>query len=188
MDFTSIHSVINREPSPDMTFKEVTKRPIFGTISAALIVITLLFLFGTLKTVPCGDGVMKAFNRSFVHLDFIHLFTNIFVFFVLSRIEVKFGSGFFMLLILQLLVITTVMELILKKFWNVPCSIGFSGVLFGLAVWELVYDRNVNMALILGILAMVVTPTIQNPKASLVGHGLGALAGLMVAIYYKPPK
>ena len=67
---------------------------------------------------------------------------------------------------------------------RINCSVGWSGVLFGLAVWEIVKEKEkVDSSLIIAIGAMVVSPSLQNPQASLIGHALGALAGFIVAMY-----
>jgi membrane associated rhomboid family serine protease len=183
----TMDDIVQMDPPKPMSWDGLKKRPVFAFVTTVLIVISLLYFFGLLKTLPCGDGVLRGLNRTFVHVDLAHILSNLFVFYVLSRIEMNFGSKFFVMLIVQLLILTTALEWIVKQFWNIPCSIGFSGVLFGLAVWELVYDRNLNMALLLGIGAMIITPSLHNPKASLIGHGLGALAGLIMSFYFKPP-
>jgi len=169
-----------------LTLEILKKRPVFGIITAGLITITVLYTFGFLKSLPCGEGVLKGLNRSFIHINAVHIISNLFVFYILSRIEVIHGSKVFISLIIQLSILTTFIELLLHYVVHVPCSIGFSGILFGLAVWELIYDRSVNLALLLGISAMVVLPSLNNPKASLVGHGVGALSGLILASYYQP--
>lgn len=174
---------MNQEP---LTWELLSKRPVFGTISAGLIVVMGLYIFGILKEVPCGNGTIETLNRTFIHLDTVHILSNLFVFYVLSRIEVIHGSSFFATLIVQLLAITTIFEILLKQFINAPCSVGFSGILFGLVVWELLYDRNLSLVLLISVGAMVVTPSLQNPKASLTGHTIGALSGLVLALYYRP--
>lgn len=177
-----------KEPIEELSWSVLKKRPVFGTISTGLIVVMLLYAFGVLKMLPCGDGVLNSLNRTFVHADLKHILSNLFVFYILSRIEVTHGSIFFVLMLVQLMVITIVLEIIVKSIWNIPCSIGFSGILFGLAVWELIYDRNVSLALLIGIGAMVIMPSLQNPKASLIGHSLGAFSGFILSLYFKPAE
>lgn len=172
----------------EITINTIINRPVFALISSGLIFITILYVFGVLKELPCGEGPLNGLNRAFVHVDSAHIISNLFVFYILSRIEVTHGAGVFILLIVQITFIATVFELILKELIDIPCSIGFSGVLFGLAVWELLYDKNIDLALLFGVAAMVITPSLHNPRASLIGHGLGAIAGLLVSLYYKPMK
>ena len=66
-----------------------------------------------------------------------------------------------------------------KLLKSLPCSIGFSGVLFGVAAWELVTNKGFDWLVALSLVAMVAVPTIQNPKASLMGHIVGAIAGII---------
>lgn len=163
-------------------------RPVTAFVTVVIITISALYFFGIMKEVPCGDGVVKGLNRAFIHGSYSHIVSNLFAFMVLSRIEEKYGSGFFASLIVQLLVATTLMELIAKQFMHVQCSIGFSAVLFGLVSWELMNERNIDMALFLALAAMVVSPSINNPRASLFGHAVGAIAGVIVALYFKPKE
>jgi len=106
---------------------------------------------------------------------------NLFAFYVLSRIEVKYGSIFFLSLIAQILVLTVLLEGLMRRFTKINCAVGWSGVLFGLAVWEIVHGKQVNNELLLAIIAMVVSPSLKNPQASLMGHALGAFAGFIIA-------
>jgi hypothetical protein len=177
-----------RISSKNIDFGKTVVRPITAIVTTVIIVIAALYGFGVLKDVPCGEGVLKGLNRTFIHANWKHVAANLFAFLVLSRIEERYGSKFFGILIVQILVIATMIELVAFQFFDVPCSVGFSGVIFGLIAWELMNDRDVNITLFLGLAGMVVAPSLQNSKASLTGHAIGAVAGLLVAIYYKPKK
>ena len=161
-------------------------RPITSIVTTVLIIITLLYSFGAIKQIPCGEGVFKGLNRTFIHTDWQHIASNLFAFMVLSRIEEKHGSKFFGILLINLLLITTFVELMAFQFCKIPCSIGFSGIIFGLLTWELMSERDVTISLLLSIAAVVVAPSIQNKKASLIGHAIGALSGIILSTYYKP--
>ena len=163
-----------------------TKKPVFSFISVVLIIITLLYIFGYFKNVPCGSDPLKILRRQFIHSNYGHIVANLVVFYILSRIEIEFGSSVFFMIILQILVISTTLELIVHHMFNIPCSVGFSGVLFGMAVWEFMYSRSMNYAVLLTILAIVIAPSVTNPRASLIGHSLGAFSGLLLSLYYSP--
>lgn len=160
-------------------------RPVF-TIIALIILAIFLFDSRDFEKI-CGDqSLFNGFKRTFIHGNSQHIMSNLFAFYVLSRIEIQFGSAFFFGLILQILVLTVLFEAGLHYITkgNINCSVGWSGVLFGLAVWELVREKQadgVDGALILAIVAMVVSPSLENPQASLLGHALGAFSGFIVA-------
>ena len=92
------------------------------------------------------------------------------------------GSGQYLALILFLLVAQTFLEMFLYNLGAAyRCSIGFSGVLFGLLAWEMFALQEFEPYLFLVLLLMVVYPSIQSPQASLIGHGIGALVGVIAA-------
>ena len=161
-------------------------RPVFAFISTVLIVVAVLYGTGVLKSVPCGPGVLKGLNRTLIHANGAHIAANLFAFFVLSRIEAKYGSRFFAALLVQIAVAAAVIELTIHQFFHVPCAVGFSGILFGLTAWEMVNSRDVNFTLLLSLAAMTVAPSLESSKVSLIGHSIGTVAGLAVALYYKP--
>lgn len=166
-------------------FKKVVQRPVTAFVTTILIVVMLLYSIGLLKDLQCGKTVINGLNRSFIHADWQHIMGNLFAFFVMSRIEANHGSKFFAILIAQILALETIIELMARQFFDLNCSIGFSGVLFGLVAWELINDKDLDLALFLGLGAMVVAPSMENNRASLVGHFIGALSGVIVGMYYK---
>jgi predicted membrane channel-forming protein YqfA (hemolysin III family) len=70
-------------------------------------------------------------------------------------------------------------------FSNLPCSIGFSGILFGIMAWELTTKKDFDIFIVLSIVGIVVAPSIQDSKTSLVGHAVGAIAGVIGGILWK---
>lgn len=173
--------------TPDIgkAFASASIKPVTSFMITVLIVVFAMYSIGVLKDIPCGEGVLKGLNRTFIHANWKHIASNLFAFIVLSRIEDRYGPKFFGILIVNLLVITTMIELLAFQFFNVPCSVGFSGIIFGLISWELMNEKDINLTLFLGLAGMVVYPTLQDSKASLLGHGIGAVAGLLVSAYYK---
>ena len=91
-----------------------------------------------------------------MYIDFYHLIGNLIAFYGLSRIEQNLGTKNFILLIVFLLVFNTIAETIIYKLFPcIKCSIGFSGVLFGLITWELIKNKQLDITLIASILFMV---------------------------------
>ncbi|MCP3682258.1 MAG: rhomboid family intramembrane serine protease, partial [bacterium] len=101
-------------------------------------------------------------------------------------VEINMGCNKFVALILFLLLFNTMSEVIINKiFKRMPCSIGFSGVIFGIAAWELVTNKGFDWIVLLSLGIMIAGPTIKNPKASLSGHIVGAISGVVGAILWK---
>jgi len=93
------------------------------------------------------------FMTNFIHIDFEHLLANLFGLYSLSRVERNMGTKPFFFLVLYLLIVSSVIESIIHKiFKNIPCSIGFSGVLFGVMTYEIIKTKKINIFLVGSIL------------------------------------
>lgn len=160
--------------------------PVSVFLAVSIVVIFSLYSTTALKELPCGKDVMSLFYSNFVHIDLYHLFSNIFALYALSRVEVAIGGKKFAGLIVFLLLFNTLAEVTANKInKNLKCSIGFSGVLFGVAIWEIVTTKDIDLTIILAIVAMVALPSIQNPRASLLSHSIGALSGIMGGLIWN---
>lgn len=160
--------------------------PVTLFLAVSIVVVFSLYLTTAIKTIPCGKDVMSKFYSNFVHIEPYHLMANLFALYALSRVERELGAKRFIGLIVFLLIFTTLTEVVIHKAYNqLPCSIGFSGILFGIMAWELVTKRKLDMVLVLSIIALVAAPTIQNPKASLMGHSVGAVAGVVGGLLWN---
>ena len=166
-----------------VNFKQV---PVSVMIAVSIVVIFSLYATSAIKEIPCGKDVMSIFYGNFVHVDIYHLLSNIYALYALSRVELSMGGKQFTGLIVFLLVFNTLAEsLTHKMFKDLKCSIGFSGILFGVTAWEMSTTQDLDWVLISSLLAMVVGPTIQNPKSSLMGHAVGAVVGMMGGIIWS---
>lgn len=164
-------------------FKDV---PVSIFLSVSIIVVFSLYLTNAIKTIPCGNNVLSGFFSNFIHIEPYHLMANLFALYALSRVERNIGAKKFITLIVFLLIFNTIIEVALHKlFPKIPCSIGFSGVLFGIMTWELVTNQELDFILLVSIGAMVLSPSIMNPKASLLGHAAGAATGVIGALIWK---
>jgi membrane associated rhomboid family serine protease len=160
--------------------------PVSVFFAVSIIIVFSLYLTTAIKTIPCGNDVMSSFLSNFVHVDSYHLMANLFALYSLSRVEQNVGTKRFLGLIVFLLIFNTLAETIVHKAYpNMPCSIGFSGILFGIMTWEIVTKKQLDLMLVFSIVAMVVIPSIQNPKASLLGHSVGAIAGVVGGLVWK---
>lgn len=165
---------------------KLQRRPVSLAIGLLLVLVWLFTLQGFNLDEVCGKGFVKAIARNFVHLNLFHLLVNLYALEALSRIELYLGSGSYIGLLIIILLLASTMEFLLNE--TVPslrCSIGFSGVLFGLLAWEMMVMGEFQPYLFLILLVIVVFPTLSNPRASLIGHGLGALAGVIAALFWR---
>ena len=117
--------------------------PISSFIAVSIITIFSLYLTNVIKTIPCGDTVLSSFYSNFLHIEPAHLIGNLTALYALSRVERAIGSKQFIALIIFLLVFNSIVESIIhKRYPNIPCSIGFSGVLFGIMSWEMITNNK----------------------------------------------
>lgn len=160
--------------------------PVSVSIAILIVIIFSLYLTKAIQTLPCGKNLISIFYSNFVHTRISHLAVNIFAIYALSVIEKDIGPRRFLGLIIFLLVFNTITEFILRKiFHSIPCSIGFSGILFGISAWELVTTKEFDLLLILSIMAMVLVPSIEDSRASLMGHAVGALSGVIGGLIWN---
>jgi membrane associated rhomboid family serine protease len=160
--------------------------PVSVFLAVSIIIVFSLYISTAIKTIPCGKDVMSSFLSNFVHVDSYHLIANLFALYALSRVEREIGAKRFLSLVVFLLIVNTLVETMIHKVYSeMKCTIGFSGVLFGIMTWEIVSKKELDFILVLSICAMVLMPSIQNPKASLVGHTVGALSGIIGGLLWK---
>lgn len=154
------------------------------------ILITLVYIFYKIKiftTLPCNNDIVSVFIRNFIHVNLVHLLSNLAGLFILYKVETDLGKHEFFYILIGILLLNTLIEYIVNKSFPdyVKCSIGFSGVIFSYAVFELVTSSNFAMSAV-AILVMTLTlPSLKSSNVSIVGHLIGVLAGLLTAIAYK---
>ena len=156
-------------------------------IAVSVVIVFALYITTAIKTIPCDKNLMSVFLSNFVHLEPSHLIANLFALYNLARVEKQLGPKKFGCLIVFLLIFTTVTEVLAHKlFSELKCSIGLSGILFGIMSWELTTKKGLDLMIVLSIIGVVVTPTVQNSKgSSLLGHAVGAIAGVIGGILWK---
>jgi membrane associated rhomboid family serine protease len=163
--------------------------PVCNFLAVSMIVIFCMYFTELIKKVPSNDKIIPNFFSNFVHTEFDHLLGNIFVLYAFSRVEKQLGMKKFISLLVFLLIFNTVVDTFLHNlFPTMPCSIGFSGILFGIISWEITTNQKVNVYIIAPILFSVVLPSIRNTKISLSGHLIGAFSGIIGGILWKYMK
>ncbi len=160
--------------------------PVCIFLIISLFSIFLIYLTSIVKSVPCGKDVLSNFYSNFTHVDIFHLIGNLSGLYVLSRVEQNIGSKQFIKLLIFLLIFNTVTETIIHKIIpSTQCSIGFSGVLFGIATWEIITTQEVDYAAVLAIIFSAIRPTVNQIKTSISGHVIGAIGGIISGIIWS---
>ena len=160
--------------------------PVSTLIATVLIAIFGMYSSKAISKLPCGSSIKDTLFSNFVHIDASHLISNLYGLFALSKVETEIGIGKFVGLFTFLLIFNTFVQYIARRIVpSVKCSIGFSGILFGIMTWELVAKKKLDMNLLIAILLLVITPSMKNNQASLLGHGIGAISGIIGGLLFK---
>jgi membrane associated rhomboid family serine protease len=155
-------------------------------LAISIIVVFLLYITTIIKTIPCGKDLKSVFLGNFIHLDFYHLLSNLIALYSLSRIEEKVGVKRFLALVIFILSFNTITETIVHKiFPSIPCSIGFSGVLFGLTSWEYVTHNKLDLSLLGSIALITIIPSLKSTKVSLISHSVGSISGIIAGLIWN---
>jgi len=163
----------------------VNNNPVSAFLAVSIILIFSMYSTSVIKSVPCGRGIIEVFKSNFVHTNTGHMLSNIYALYALSRVERSIGSRKFFTLVLFILIVSVILESTLIKIFDLPCSIGFSGVLYGVTAWELVTSKKIDMYLIASIILSVIVPSLKNNNSSIVGHSVGALTGVIVGLLWN---
>jgi membrane associated rhomboid family serine protease len=155
--------------------------PVSLFLAISIVLVFALYVTTVFKTVPCGRNFLSSFCGNFVHIDLFHLAANLVTLYTLARVERDIGAKRFSFLIVFLLIFTSIVEVTIHKIIpNIACTIGFSGILFGILAWELTTKKGLNLLVVISIIGVAVMPTIQNPeRASLLGHLVGVVSGII---------
>jgi membrane associated rhomboid family serine protease len=128
----------------------------------------------------CNKKLYNSFARQFYHGDISHLLSNLFVFFQLSYLLDKIlDLESYLLLIVSLIVLLSLIDYVLYKNNLINCSIGFSGVVFGLYAWVLLYNKGFNKALFIDLIVLLY-PSLVVPNISFIGHLTGIIVGIFM--------
>jgi rhomboid protease GluP len=151
------------------------------TLSLLMVSILLAFWTGTFTELPCNPDYISTIARNFIHVQAFHILANLFAFYQMREIELQLGVSSYILLILALVFVQSTIEFILSSYVDLGCSIGFSGVLYGLLVWMLMSTPSTNRQKLVPILISIVVSSLAIPNVSLSGHLIGFVSGLIVA-------
>lgn len=161
--------------------------PVSKSIASVLIVVFALYATNVVTNVPCTPDIQTVFISNFVHTDMYHILANLIALYALLKIEKRIGSKMFLSLILFLLGLITLIEVGMRRVIpDLQCSIGFSGVLIGVFVWELIGSKGgkIDLAILASIAVFSVGPSLIHSNVSLSAHIIGAISGLIGGLIY----
>ena len=159
--------------------------PITSFLTVVIVVLFSLYYTSILKTIPCEKNMKSIFISQFIHIDFFHLISNLYGFYALSRVELAMGPKKFFILVLFLLIFNTIFEFILHRLLKTPCSIGISGILYGIVTFELLSNKIVDYHGILSIFLSIYSSYTSTINSSLYGHLIGGFSGILGSIIFK---
>jgi len=165
--------------------KNFQNTPICSFLAVFIITIFSLYFTNAIKSIPCEKDMTSIFMTNFIHTNFSHLIVNLIALYALSRIEYQIGIKNFSILLIFLLFINTFFEFILHKILDIPCSIGISGVLYGMAVFEIIYTNTIDYSMLAALILNIFISYNMDKQSSLYGHLIGVVSGFIGAIIFK---
>ena len=149
-------------------------------LTLAMTAVFIAYSLKALVTLPCGNDVVSIIESQFVHVNFVHLASNLLALWYLVNIEHTFGSARFAALVVAIAVVSSVVDSVIG---HRGCSIGFSGVVFGLFAWSALTTTGSKLRNI-AVVAMLLVANI-GPRVSLRSHAIGAASGAVIALCYN---
>lgn len=145
-------------------------------LMAVMSLITLGYQTEFFTWLPCGFSFLQLFYSNYVHLLWSHLLINMIVFWQINYIE-RLAGSYYLIYILVISALIAVFSMVINYWHKLECSIGFSGVLYGLIIWYMLVSSANLMEYVLVLASIAVMPLFI-PNISVMGHLLGCLAGL----------
>lgn len=156
------------------------------TISIIIIIIYLLYFINIFKSYPCGKDMVSNMLSNFIHNEPVHLISNLYGLYVLTRVEEKVGSLNFIYIVLIILIMNSIFETIFHRLFNLSCSIGFSGIIYGIFAWEIVSGfKEFDWTLLSAIIFDIFSVLFLKKKIGLINHFIGIISGLILGNLYK---
>jgi membrane associated rhomboid family serine protease len=170
----------------DISVPKISDIPVSTFVGISIIIIFCLYTVNILKYIPCGKDFVSVFSANFIHIESYHFMSNLYALYALSRVEKELGAKKFFTLLIFLLIFNTIIEVVIHKLIpTIPCSIGLSGVLFGIMTYEIISKNELDFFIITSIIATVAMPSIMSRRVSLLAHSIGAFSGIIGGLLYK---
>ena len=129
----------------------------------------------------CDKTLIANISQNFTHLEIAHIVLNLLAFYNLQNLELHYGSYKYAQIILILVLFQSFITYIINKNFNLTCSIGFSGVIFGLYMLDFFRLKDINTTNIMFALFMIIQPSLYYRNVSLSGHLIGGLSGFFLS-------
>ena len=147
-------------------------------LSIILTVVYLSYSANILNSLYCKDTIPAKIVSNYIHINLVHLLSNLVGLYFLSEIEEKIGSHKFLILILFLTLSLSACEYI---FFKSKCSIGISGILYGLVAYEMFKFKDIDYNVIGALVTLFLFG--GNSKISHSGHLLGFIVGVISTLF-----
>ena len=142
-------------------------------VSSLLAATILGFYF--LSTIDCSDSIPATVTRTFQHAGLFHLILNLMALREVAQLEKTVGSCTVLVLVLMLIAGTTALEMI---FPPTKCSVGLSGILFGVVTWRSFrHHRSGDAA---ALIFVYLISSMFSPNISFWGHAQGVAIGALI--------
>jgi membrane associated rhomboid family serine protease len=160
--------------------KEFIKKRKICCITALILILIFIGYFTKYFTNVGYENFTDILLSNFIHIDAFHLFSNLVMLYVFSRVEDHIGFKKFIIVIFSILLLNTVMEFCLRKMKK--SSIGFSGILFGLISYEIIANQRLEKS---SIFALILNMIPMGGNVDFIGHGIGIISGLLIGTIVK---
>lgn len=149
-------------------------------IAVIIIVVHALYSMRIIKRVPCNKNISDILAGNFVHIDMKHVISNIYGIYIASILEQEYGTRYFMKIVVFIIILSSSVENLIRK-KSRYCTIGYSGVIFGIITFYSVKKRERLLSLFL--LSAVFLGSLKE-NVSNVGHLIGIASGLIASIIF----
>jgi len=145
-------------------------------ISMIILITYSSYHLNIINEIPCEQDITSKILANFIHTDFMHLISNLSSLYLISELEYNIGSKHFFKIFFLITTILSLLEYSLKT----KCSVGISGVLYGLVAYEMFKFKNVDLNIISTLIILFIFS--GKSKISHTGHLLGFISGLTVTV------
>ena len=152
--------------------------PVSMAIALLLVLVWVCTKCGVFE-VRATRTLLNQFLSSVEHGSGVHLALSLIGLYLTSRMEVEYGSAIFGALVLCAFLLSGLLEFAVRTAApKIPWSIGFGGVIIALVTFNLMDAPSFRAA---GFLLLIILyPNLTNPEASLTGHLVGAVTGVIL--------
>ena len=134
----------------------------------------------------CSNTIISNIYSNFFHVDLFHLLINVYGIYYFSNLEKKIGTKKFCFLILFLLITTAFFETALKTiFPTIKCSVGFSGIIFGMATFVKTIHEEDSKKFIKMIALEIIYNFSHKNSISISSHIIGILCGIISGLLFS---